>query len=67
MGIHVLGPELALPDVCGFELPVLSRVVDALDEAPALLLSPQMQEEPDDGCGVDEQVVLEVDGGTVAV
>jgi len=26
-----------------------------------------MQEEPDDGCGVDEQVVLEVDGATVAV
>jgi len=27
----------------------------------------QMQEEPDDGCGVDEQVVLEVDSATVAV
>lgn len=67
MGGHVLGPELALPDGCGFELPVLPRVVKALDEALALPLLRQMQEELDDGCGVDEQVVLEVDSGTVAV
>ena len=66
-GGHGLGPEPALPDVFGFELPVLPRAVDAPDEALALLFLRQMKEEPDDGCGVDEQVVLAVDGETVAV
>jgi len=66
MSGHVLRPELALPDVCGAELPVLPRVVDALDEALALLLLRQLQEELDDACAVEVLVVLEIDDGTVA-
>jgi len=66
IGLHVLGPELALPEVCGAELPVILRVVDALDEALALLFLRQMQEELDDASAVEVQVVLEIDDRTVA-
>src|SRR6202034_1139256 len=49
------------------EFPVLFRIVDAREEAPALLLLGEMQEELDDAGAVAVQVALESHDGLIAL
>jgi hypothetical protein len=67
VGLRVLLPVAALPDVAAAEFPVLLRIVDALEEAPALLLFRQVQEELQDARAVAVQVPLEARDRPVAL
>ena len=58
---HVLGPEFPFFDIRQTEFPVLFRFVYPLNEAPALLLLREVQEELDDAGSVGVQVPLQID------
>src|SRR5665213_2448836 len=67
VGSHVLIPEAALDNVIGTELPVLLRVIEAGEQALALLFSGDMQEEFHDARAVAVKVLLQIDDRAIAL
>src|ERR1035438_148232 len=61
VSLHVVFPVLPLVNVCGAELPVLFRLIDALKESLSLLIVRKVQEYLDDLCGVAMKVLLQID------
>ena len=59
VGGHVFRPELALLDVAHREFPALGRLVDAVEEALALLVLRHVEEEFQDQRAVAREMALE--------
>ena len=59
VGRHVFRPQLALGDVAQRELPALVRLVDAVEEALALFLARDVEEELEDQRAVAREMLLE--------
>ena len=64
VGLHVFFPEAAFLEVVAAELPVAFRVFDAFEEATALFLLGQVQEEFDDARAVAVQMFFQVRDGS---
>ena len=58
VGGHVIIPKLALPDVGRGELPILFRLLEALQETALLLLARDVQEEFEHGGALPRQISL---------
>ena len=65
ISLHILLPERAFLQVRKGELPVLLRVIDALEEALALLLLREVEVELDDAGSVSMEVSLQVHDGSI--
>ena len=59
VGRHVFVPELALGDVAGTELPALGGLVETRQQALALLLKRDVQEEFEDDRSAARKMALE--------
>src|SRR4029077_7614188 len=59
-GVHIVAPEASLADVGRRELPVLPWLVEALHEAPLLLLARDVQKELKDDRPLPGEVILEM-------
>src|SRR6185437_12735041 len=57
--LHVLIPEFPLFDVIRAEFPVFLRIIDARNEALALLFFRKMQKKLNDSCSVPEEMIFE--------
>jgi len=64
ISLRVLLPVFPLVDVRDAELPVLARLIDALEEAFALLAFREMEEELDDPGSIAVEMFLQVNDGT---